>query len=139
MAKEFVGQEYMAATNGKGLHEDSIISRVLHRATITATISITILSVIIIGFCVFFTMCPIIGTSMMTTLNATGDNTDSAITCTLGKQNYGDIVVYKLYLKNTRYYQYVLDAQAGNDAAIWTVNELKKINNSKNSNNTSFF
>ncbi len=129
MAKEFVGQEYMAATNGKGLHEQNAFARFFSRLTITATIGITVVSLAIIAFCCFFNMCPIIGTSMMTTLNASGNNTDNAITCTLGTPKHGDIVVYKLYLKNTRYYQYLIDAQNGSETAQWMINELKETYN----------
>lgn len=111
MAKEFIGQEYMTATNGKGLREDSRTSRFLGRVTVTATVSATVVSIIMVIFCIFFTMCPVIGTSMMTTLNATGADTDNAITCILGKPQHGDIVVYKLYLKNTSDYELYLTLQ----------------------------
>lgn len=102
MAKEFVNQEYVAATNGKGLHQDSKATRILARVTVTGSILVTLVSVAMIAFCVFFAMCPVIGTSMMKTLNASGNNTDSAITCIIGEPQHSDIVVCKLYLKNTR-------------------------------------
>lgn len=130
MAKEFVGQEYMAATGGKGLHEGSKSSRLVSRLAVTATVIITLVSVGMISFCLYFAMCPIIGTSMMTTLNATGDNTDSAITCTIGEPTQSEIVVCKLYLEeNTRYHQYYRDAAMGDPIAKNALEELKKTYN----------
>jgi len=127
MAKEFVGQEYMAATHGKGLHQESKTSRVVSRLTVTGSIIVTVFSVVIIAFCVIFAMCPIVGTSMMTTLNATGNNTDSAITCILGEPEHSDIIVYKLYAKqNTRYRDYYIDAAYGNPIAIDVIREVEK-------------
>lgn len=107
MAREFVNQEYVAATNGKGLHQDSKATRIIARATVTGSILVTLVSIAMITFCIFFAMCPVIGTSMMKTLNASGNNTDSAITCIIGEPQHGDIVVCKLYLKNTRYVQFL--------------------------------
>ncbi len=129
MAKDFVGQEYVAATNGKGLHQDSPTTRVLTKLTICGTILVTVVSVAMIAFCVVFAMCPIIGTSMMTTLNASGENTDSAITCILGEPDRGDIIVSKLYLKNTRYVQYLREANQGDQTALIMLNELRKTYN----------
>ena len=126
MAKGFVGQEYVAATNGKGLHQDSPTTRVLTKLTICGTILVTVVSVAMIAFCVVFAMCPIIGTSMKTTLNASGENTDSAITCILGEPDRGDIIVSKLYLKNTRYVQYLREANQGDQTALIMLNELRK-------------
>ncbi|MCM1404441.1 MAG: signal peptidase I [Prevotella sp.] len=101
MAKEFVGQEYVAATNGKGLHQHSQGMRILGRVTMTFSVLLTVLSVGVIAFCLVFAICPVYGTSMMTTFNATGEDTDSAITCYLGAPQRGDIVVSKLYLSET--------------------------------------
>ncbi len=101
MEKKFVGQEYMAATSGKGLQQESKGSRFLARTTITFSIIITLISVFIVAFCVFFQLCPINGTSMMTALNATGRDTDSALTCTVGEPEHGDIVVMKLYIQDS--------------------------------------
>ncbi len=127
MAKEFVGQEYMAATHGKGLHQESKASRVVSRLTVTGSIVVTVVSVAMIAFCIIFAMCPVVGTSMMTTLNATGDNTDSAITCILGEPEHSDIVVCKLYLKhNTRYLHYYYDAANGNPIANDVLRKLEK-------------
>ena len=131
MAKEFVGQEYLAATEGRGLQEDSRNARILVRTTVTCSILITIISVVMIGFCIFFAVCPVIGTSMMTTLNASGANTDSAITCILGEPRRGDIVVCKLYLQNTHYYKYLDLASKGDRDAIAIINELKKVYSEK--------
>ena len=127
MAKEFVGQEYMAATSGKGLENKSTASRIVSRLAVTATVIISIISAGMIAFCVYFALCPIIGTSMMTTLNATGENTDSAITCLIDNPERGSIVVCKLYLaENTRYHQYASDAAMGDPAAKLAIEELKK-------------
>lgn len=101
MAKEFVGQEYMAATHGKGLHQHSKGMRILGRATITFSVLVTVISVIMVLCSVIFGICPVNGTSMMTTINATGKDTDSAVVCYLGEPERGDIVVAKLYLKDT--------------------------------------
>ena len=130
MAKVFVGQEYMAATSGKGLKQGSKSSRILSRLAVTATVVITLVSIAMISFCIYFAMCPIIGTSMMTTLNASGDNTDSAITCTIGEPTHSSIVVCKLYLEeNTRYHQYYRDAANGDPVAKHAIQELKKTYN----------
>lgn len=126
MAKEFVNQEYVAATNGKGLHQESKATRILARTTITGSIIITTISVCMMIFCIIFAMCPVIGTSMMTILNATGKSTDSAITCILGEPKRSEIVVCKLYLKHTRYYHYITDANNGDQNAARIVSELKK-------------
>lgn len=101
MAKEFVGQEYMAATHGKGLHQHSKGMRIVGRTTIILSAVITVISVAMIACCLIFSICPISGTSMMTTMNATGKDTDSAITSYLGEPQRGDIVVYRLYLNQT--------------------------------------
>lgn len=135
MAKEFVGQEYMAATQGKGLHQESKASRVIAHLTVTGSVIVTVVSVAMIAFCIFFAMCPIIGTSMMTTLNATGNNTDSAITCILGEPERSDIVVFKLYAKhNTRYYHYYIEAAYGNPIAIDVLREVEKTYNKVDEN-----
>ena len=108
MAKSFVGQEYMAATNGKGLQQQSKGNRFLTRATVTFSTIITVFSVFIVAFCLAFQICPVHGKSMMTTLNATGDDTDKALTCMVGKPSRGEIVVMKLYIQNMNlidYYQ----------------------------------
>lgn len=126
MAKEFVGQEYVAATNGKGLHQESKATRFFSRLTIGGTVLITVASIAMIVCCVIFTMCPIIGTSMMTTLNASGKNTDSAITCIIGEPEHSEIVVFKLYMQNTKDYQYVRDAANGDPISILTLEGLKK-------------
>lgn len=127
MAREFVGQEYMAATRGKGLQEDSHATRVLTHITVTSSVLITLISIAMIGFCIFFAICPVIGTSMMTTLNATGKNTDSAITCILGDPHHGDIVVSKLYIKNTYNRHYLQEAAKGDRIAANNIESLKKI------------
>ena len=135
MAKEFVGQEYMAATSGKGLHQETKASRIFSRVAVSATVVISILSIAMIAFCFYFALCPIIGTSMMTTLNATGENTDSAITCALGNPNHSSIVVCKLYLEeNTRYHQYYHDAANGDPVAKRALEELKKTYNKVDEN-----
>lgn len=118
MAKEFVGQEYMAATHGKGLHQQSKGDRILARTTITLSTVITIISAFIVFFCICFQLCPVRGSSMMTTLNATaGVNSDSALTTVLGTPERGDIVVVKLYLQNFNYKWYV-DAANGDEFAL---------------------
>ena len=117
MAKKFVGQEYMAATNGKGLNQQSKGNRFVARLTTTCSILITLVSVFIVAFCFAFQMCPVIGTSMMTTLNATGANTDNALTCVLGTPKYNDIVVMKIYLQNSHLINYVKAAN-GDAAAL---------------------
>ena len=116
MANKFVGQEYMAATNGKGLHQQTKGHRILARTTVTCSTIITIISIFIVAFCLVFQMCPVIGTSMMTTLNATGENTDSALTCTVGTPAHGDIVVMKMYLQNSKYRDYLLASQGEQSA-----------------------
>ena len=60
MANKFVGQEYMAATSGKGLHQQSKGHRLFARATITCSTFITIISVFIVAFCLVFQMCPVL-------------------------------------------------------------------------------
>ena len=118
MAREFIGQEYLAATGGRGLHEDSKPTRILVRVTITCSVLVTLLSVAVITCCIIFALCPVVGQSMMTTLNATGANTDSAVTCIVGNPNHGDIVVQKLYYYNTRYVSYRSRVEQGDRAAI---------------------
>ena len=117
MAKEFVGQEYMAATHGKGLHQESKGNRILTRLSIISSTVITLVSVFIVAFCVFFHLCPIMGTSMMTTLNATGEDTDSALTCSVGEAKHGDIIVMKLYIENS-FDRYFLQAANGDQTAL---------------------
>ncbi len=116
MGKKFVGQEYMAATNGKGLHQQSKGNRIFSRLTMTCSTIITIISVLIVGFCVAFQMCPVIGTSMMTTLNATGKDTDNALTCVFGEPKHGDIVVMKMYIQDSHFINYVKAAQGDSNA-----------------------
>ena len=128
MAKTFVGQEYMTATSGKGLHQQSKGHRVLARTTITCSTIITLVSVFIVVFCIIFQICPVIGTSMMRTLNATGDDTDSALTCIVGEPSRGDIVVMKLYIQNSHFTDY-LAAAKGDQAALA---RLRKLNWNKN-------
>lgn len=117
MAKEFVGQEYMAATHGKGLHQHSKGMRILGRLTITFSVLVTIISVLMILGSIFFGLCPVNGTSMMTTINATGKDTDNAFVCYLGEPSRGDIVVSRLYLKDTHEQQYY-DANRNNAEAV---------------------
>lgn len=124
MAKKFVGQEYMAATNGKGLHQQSQGHRLLARTTVTLSTVITLVSIFIVAFCVIFQMCPVIGTSMMTTLNATGENTDNALTCIVGEPSRGDIIVMKMYIQNSHCVDY-LDAANGDQQAL---NRLRQLN-----------
>lgn len=116
MEKKFVGQEYMAATNGKGLHQQSKGNRILGRTTIIFSTVITIVSVMIVAFCIFFQLCPINGTSMMTTLNATGEDTDSALTCVVGEPQHGDIIVMKLYIQDSHRRDKYLAAKGDPDA-----------------------
>lgn len=116
MEKKFVGQEYMAATNGKGLHQESPEHRIAGRLTITFSTIITLLSVFIVAFCLAFQLCPIDGKSMMKTLNASGDNTDSALTCTVGTPHRGDIIVMKLYIQDSHRRDVYLAAQGDKDA-----------------------
>ncbi|MCQ2381955.1 MAG: signal peptidase I [Clostridia bacterium] len=124
MAKKFVGQEYMTATNGKGLHQQSHGHRFLARLTITCSTIVTVFSILIVAFCLFFQLCPIIGTSMMTTLNATGENTDSALTCLLGEPEHGDIVVMKIYIQNSHCRDFLLASKGDQDA----LNRLRQLN-----------
>ena len=129
MAKKFVGQEYMAATNGKGLHQQSKGHRILARTTVTFSTIITVASVLIVVFCLFFQMCPVKGTSMMKTLNPTGKDTDKVVTCTIGEPQRGDIIVMKLYIQDTsdRYY---IDAANGDTNALKRLRELGKTDSS---------
>ncbi len=120
MGKKFVGQEYMAATNGKGLHQQSKGNRVLSRLTMIGSVFITVVSVFIVAFCLFFQMCPVNGTSMMTTLNATGEKNkeDKVLTCSLGKPKNGDIVVMKLYAHDVAEYADLAAAAKGDQTAL---------------------
>ena len=118
MAKKFVGQEYMAATNGKGLQQQSHGHQILARTTVTCSTIVSAVSVLIVVFCLLFQMCPVIGSSMMTTLNPIpNQNTNTAMTCIVGKPHHGDIVVMKLYLENSNYLDYV-QAAGGDTAAL---------------------
>jgi|GEM_PF-3312787 len=118
MAKKFVGQEYMTATNGKGLHQQSKGHRILARTTITCSTIVTAISVLIVAFCLIFQMCPVYGSSMMTTLNPIpNDYTDTALACMLGQPKDGDIVIMKLYLQNSDDGDYLL-ASRGDTAAL---------------------
>lgn len=117
MEKKFVGQEYMAATNGKGLHQQSKGHRILSRLTIISSTAVTIISVMIVAFCVFFHLNQVNGPSMMTTLNATGKDTDSALTCTLGEPAVGDIVIMKFYIQNNFHVNF-LNAANGDQNAL---------------------
>lgn len=101
MAKEFVGQEYSVATNGKGLAQDSRGHRVLTKVTITFSVTVMLISIAMIAVCAVFILSPITGTSMMRQLNATGQDTDSALTYRLGTAQRGDIIITKLYLDET--------------------------------------
>jgi len=127
MAKEFVGQEYMAATSGKGLHEGSKTSRVISRISVTATVIISVVSIAMIAFCLYFAIYPIDGKSMMTTLNATGENTDSAITCRINNPAHSSIIICKLYLEDDpSYHDYYSNLLSGDQTAQNRIDELKK-------------
>lgn len=101
MAKEFVGQEYSVATNGKGLEQTSRKERRLTKATVLFSVAVMLISVAMIAVCAVFVLSPVSGTSMMRELNATGQDTDSALTFRLGNAKRGDIIITKLYLKDT--------------------------------------
>ncbi len=102
MAKKFQSQEYSVSTNNKGLKEDTALSRFLMRFTVVFSTFSIIASVAIIAFAFIFILSPIMGTSMMSTLNATGENTDSVLTNKVADPERGDIIVTKLYGKDTR-------------------------------------
>lgn len=148
MAKKFVGQEYMAATNGKGLHQQSKGNRVFARVTVTFSTIITAVSVFIVAFCLIFQMCPVHGTSMMTTLNATGEDTNKALTCMLGEPNYSDIIVMKLYIQNMQCAEYLAAAQGDTTAlaslhcsqqyAQNIINNLKKLEYTESDRNGNY-
>lgn len=102
MAKEFVGQEFAVATRGKGLEQTTRGHRWATRFTIAFSVIVTVISVAMIAFCATFLLSPVCGTSMMTTLNATGNDTDSALTCRVGTPQRGDIIITKLYMEDTQ-------------------------------------
>ena len=124
MAKEFVGQEYMAATHGKGLHQESRANRIAGRIAVSFSVFVSVLSVAIMAFCMFFAICNVDGFSMVTTLNATGSNADKVLTCNLGEPQRGDIVIFKFYYYNTRYKSLQTLVEQGNTAAIATVQSI---------------
>ncbi len=97
MAKEYLGQEYAAATNGKGLAQESRWVRIVTRLTVTVSVVVMLFSAAIVICCGLFFLSPIIGTSMMTTLNATGKDTDSAVGCRVTTLERGAVVISKLY------------------------------------------
>ena len=109
-AKEYIGQEYATATQGKGLHQDSLAVRIITRVTVTFSVVVMLISIGIITCCAMFFLSPIIGTSMMTTLNPTGKDTDAAIACRVTTPNRGDIVISKIYQKQTKDYNNSNDA-----------------------------
>ena len=100
--KKYLGQEYATATQGKGLQQDSLAIRIVTRVTVTFSVAVMLISIAIITCCAIFFLSPIIGTSMMTTLNATGKDTDSAIACRLVTPHRGDIVITKVYQDQTK-------------------------------------
>ena len=101
-AKEYIGQEYATATQGKGLQQDSLAVRIVTRITVTFSIAVMLVSIGIITCCAIFFLSPIVGTSMMTTLNATGKDTDAAIACRVTTPQRGDIVISKIYQHQTK-------------------------------------
>jgi signal peptidase I len=101
--KKFVGQEYLATTDGKGLQEDTASARVLARIAGGLSVSGIILSVFVVAFTLIFFLSPIDGTSMMKTLNATGADTDAALVNRLATPERGDIIITKLYAKDTAF------------------------------------
>lgn len=101
MAKEFVGQEYSVATNGKGLEQTSRKERRLTSATVIFSVGVMLISLAMIAVCAVLVLSPVSGTSMMRQLNATGQDTDSALTFRYGTARRGDIIITKLYVQDT--------------------------------------
>lgn len=102
MAKEYLGQEYATATNGKGLRQEPWYVRVITRMTITFSVIVMLISVAIIACSALLFLSPVRGTSMMTTLNATGENTNSGIICRVTGLQRGNIVVSRMYQDQTK-------------------------------------
>ena len=101
MAKQFVGQEYQVATQGKGLEQTSRGVRIATRVTVAASVSLMVCSTLVVLLCLLFYLSPINGTSMMVAINATGLNTDQAVVCRVQTPQRGDIFITKLYLEDT--------------------------------------
>jgi signal peptidase I len=101
MGKKFVAQEYTAATQGKGLRESTAAGRFFTNAMIGLSITAVLLSVVIVAFTFAFSLSPVKGKSMMKTLNATGENTDSVLVSKFAHPKRGDVIITKLYGKDT--------------------------------------
>lgn len=101
MTKEYLGQEYLAATNTKGLKQDSGLVRVATRLSVVGSVLALTLSVLMIIIGIIYFLSPVHGCSMMTTINATGKDTDSAVGTIAKTPNRGDIIIMKLYLDET--------------------------------------
>ena len=64
---------------------------------LTVSVSGILFAIAVVAFTFVFLLAPVDGTSMMTTLNATGENTDKVIINRYKEADYGDIIVSKFY------------------------------------------
>jgi len=98
--KKFISQEYSAEQGGRNLREGTAGSR---KGTIFAAVFFSfslLIGVCLISFTLVFFMAAVEGTSMMTTLNASGANTDSVLVNKVVKPKIGDVIVIEHYENN---------------------------------------
>jgi signal peptidase I len=95
--KRLLSQEYAAGTRGKGLNESTPAMRFWAGVVVVLSVTGILFAVGVVAFTFVFFMAPVKGTSMMTTLNATGEDTDKVIVNRYKDAGYGDIIVVKLY------------------------------------------
>lgn len=104
MTKEFLGQEYLAATNAKGLKQDSGFVRVVTRLSVIGSALALTISILMIITGVLYFISPVHGRSMMTAINGSGQDTDCALCTTIKTPERGDIIIMRLYLEETGEY-----------------------------------
>ena len=104
MTKEYLGQEYLAATDAKGLKQDSGLMRVVTRVSVAGSVLALTISVLMIIIGIVYFLSPVHGRSMMTVINGSGKDTDTALGTIVKTPTRGDIILMKLYLEETAEY-----------------------------------
>lgn len=95
--RRLLSQEYAAGTKGKGLKENTPAMRFWTGVVVALSVTGILFAVGVVAFTFVFFLAPVDGTSMMTTLNATGEDTDKVIVNRYEDAEIGDIIVVKLY------------------------------------------
>jgi signal peptidase I len=97
MGRKFLGQEYAASTNGRGVKESSFIGRFFSNIAIALSVFGIVVSLSVVAFTIVFFLSPVSGSSMMKTLNARGLDEDAVLVNKFRTPEHGDIVITKYY------------------------------------------